>query len=139
MSEKIYARLLLLYPSSFRKRYEGEALQLIRDRLRDERGFFKRAWLWWDLLADIMASLPSAYRNSYATAEPAWLSPRAAGTPSFKILDKESLGLSSILVGGTLSLIALAAFTFLLSRPISYQPLSSSKDGCLQSKLSCTA
>ena len=43
MSEKMYTRLLRIYPSTFRKNYEGEALQLIRDRLRDETGFFKRA------------------------------------------------------------------------------------------------
>ena len=41
MSEKIYTRLLRLYPSSFRRRYEGEALQLIRDRFRDETGFLR--------------------------------------------------------------------------------------------------
>ena len=49
MSEKIYTRLLRLYPSSFRRRYEGEALQLIRDRFRDETGFLKRARLWWEI------------------------------------------------------------------------------------------
>ena len=74
MSEKIYARLLRLYPSHFRKQYEAEALQLIRDRLRDERGFYKRARLWWDLLTDIFVALPSAHRNSYAVTESASLS-----------------------------------------------------------------
>ncbi len=126
MSEKIYTRLFRLYPSSFRKEYEGQALQLIRDRLRDETGFFKRARLWWDLVADVLAGLPTAYRNSYALTESASLSLNAAGIPSFKILDEEPLGLGSILVGGTISLIALAAFAFLLSRPIAYQPLSGS-------------
>jgi hypothetical protein len=126
MSEKIYTCLFRLYPSSFRKEYEGEALQLIRDRLRDERGFFKRARLWWDLAADVLAGLPSAYRSSYAVTEAASLSLNAAGIPSFKILDKEPLGLGSILVGGTISLIVLAAFVFLLSWPIAYQPLSGS-------------
>lgn len=126
MSEKIYTRLLRLYPSSFRKKYEGEALQLIRDRLRDETGFFKRARLWWDLVADVLAGLPSAYRNSYAVTEAASLSLHAAGTPSFKILDKEPLGLGSILAGGTISLIALAAFAFLLSLPIASQPIPGS-------------
>ena len=126
MSEKIYTRLLRLYPSSFRKKYEGEALQLIRDRLRDETGFFKRARLWWDLVADVLAGLPSAYRNSYAVTEAASLSLNAAGIPSFKILDKEPLGLGSILAGGTISLIALAAFAFLLSQPIAHQPLPGS-------------
>jgi hypothetical protein len=126
MSEKIYTRLFRLYPSSFRKEYEGQALQLIRDRLRDETGFFKRARLWWDLAADVLAGLPTAYRNSNALTEAASLSLNAAGIPSFKILDEEPLGLGSILVGATISLIALAAFAFLLSRPIAYQPLSGS-------------
>ncbi len=124
MSEKIYTRLLRLYPSSFRKKYEGEALQLIRDRLRDERGFFKRARLWWDLVADVLTALPSAYRNSYAVTEAAPLSLNPAGIPSFKILEEEPLGLGSILVGGTLSLIALAAFALLLSQSIAHHPLA---------------
>ncbi len=126
MSEKIYARLLRLYPSSFRKKYEGEALQLIRDRLRDEAGFFKRARLWWDLVTDVLAGLPCAYHNSYPVTEAASLSLNAAGIPSFKSLDKEPLGLGSILVGSTISLIALAVFAFLLSRPAAYQPISGS-------------
>ena len=46
MSEKMYIRLIRLYPPSFRKEYEEEALQLVRDRLRDEAGFFKRVRLW---------------------------------------------------------------------------------------------
>jgi uncharacterized protein (TIGR03435 family) len=126
MSEKIYTRLLRLYPSSFRKKYEGEALQLIRDRLRDETGFFKRARLWWDLVADVLAGLPCAYRNSYAVTEAASLSLNPAGIPSFKMLDEQPLGLGSILVGSTLSLIALAAFGWLLSQSIAYHPLSGS-------------
>ena len=123
MSEKMYIRLLRLYPSRFRKKYEGEALQLIRDRLRDERGFLKRARLWWDLAADILTGLPSAYQNSYAMNDAASLSLHAAGVPSFKSLDKEPLGLGSILAAATLSLLAVAVFSFLLSRPIAYQPL----------------
>lgn len=126
MSEKIYARLFLLYPSSFRKEYEGEALQLIRDRLRDETGFFKRARLGWDLVADVLAGLPSAYRNSYAVTESAALSFHAAGIPSFKLLDEEPLERGSILGGSTMSLVALAAFAFVLTRPIAYHPLSGS-------------
>jgi hypothetical protein len=126
MSEKIYARLLRLYPSRFRKQYEGEALQLIRDRLRDETGFFKRARLWWDLVTDVFTGLPSAYRNSYAVTEAASISLHAAGIPSFKLLDKEPLGRGSLLAAGAISLLALAFFAFLLSRPIQYQPISGS-------------
>ena len=124
MSEKMYTRLLRLYPASFRKHYEGEALQLVRDRLRDEIGFFNRARLWWDLVSDVFAGLPRAYRNSYAAAETAALSPNVDGVPSFKVLDKQPLRRGSILVGATLSLAAAAVFGFLLSRPIAYQPLS---------------
>src|SRR5580704_11383535 len=126
MFEKLYTRLLRLYPSRFRKEYEAEALQLIRDRLRDETGFFKRARLWWDLAADLMAGLPSAYQNSYAVTEAPSLSLNAAGIPSFKSLDDEPLGRGSILVGSTISLILVAAFGFLLSRQIAFRPISSS-------------
>ena len=42
MSEKIYTCLLRLYPPAFRNKYREEALQLYRDRLRDEIGMFRR-------------------------------------------------------------------------------------------------
>jgi hypothetical protein len=126
MSEKMYARLLRLYPSAFRKEYQSEALQLIRDRARDETGLFNRARLWWDLATDILTGLPQAYKNSYATIEAAPLSATAESIPSFKTLDRQPLRPGSILVAGTLSLAAAAAFGFLLSRPIAYLPLSGS-------------
>jgi hypothetical protein len=126
MSEKMYARLLRLYPSGFRKEYEGEALQLIRDRLRDETGLFKRTRLWLDLLTDLLAGLPQAYRSPYAMTEAATLSPNTEGIPSFKVLDKEPLPRGSILVGGVVSLSGIAAFGFVLSRPITYLPIPGS-------------
>ncbi len=123
MSEKMYTRLLRLYPSSFRKKYEGEALQLVRDRLRDETGFFKRARLCWDLATDVLAGLPLAYRNSYAPTEAASLSPNAEGVPTFRVLSKEPLLPVSILIGGTLSLAALASFGFVLNHAGSHRPI----------------
>ncbi len=126
MSEKVYIRLLRLYPPKFRKEYEADALQLIRDRLCDEASFFKRARLWWDLVTDLLVGLPQAYRNSYAATEAMSFSPNADGIPSFKVLDKEPLRRGSILVGGTVSLTTIAAFGFVLSRPIAYLPISGS-------------
>ena len=124
MSEKIYTRLLRLYPSSFRKRYEDEALQLIRDRLRDETGFFKKARLGWDLVTDAFAGLPQAYRSSCSVTVEAAASVNGDGMPSFKVLDKEPLGRGSILIGSTLSLATIVAFGFLMSRSIGFVPLS---------------
>jgi Carboxypeptidase regulatory-like domain len=126
MFEKMYTRLLRLYPSRFRTEYEGEALQLLRDRLRDERGFCKRARLLWDLVADVSAGLPQAYRNSYAATEAASLSLYAEGIPSFKVLEEEPIGRGSILLGGTLSLATIAAFGFLLGRSMAHLPVPGS-------------
>jgi hypothetical protein len=125
MSEKMYIRLLRIYPSTFHKKYEREAVQLIRDRFHDETGF-KRVRLWWDLATDLLVGLPQAYRNSYAATEAMSLSSNADGIPTFKVLDKEPLRRGSILVGGTVSLSAIAAFGFVLSRPIAYLPISGS-------------
>jgi hypothetical protein len=62
MSEKIYAWLLRLYPSHFREKYGEEALQLLRDRARDETGFLRTLRLWLDLLTDLVISIPREYR-----------------------------------------------------------------------------
>ncbi len=126
MSEKIYVRLLRLYPPKFRKEYDDEVLQFIRDRLRDEVGFLKRTRLWWDLVTDLLTGLPQAYRNSYAATDAMPLSPQADCVPSFKVLDKEPLGRGSILVAGTFTLTAMAAFGFVWSRPIAYLPITRS-------------
>ena len=111
--------------------------KLIRDRLRDETGFFKRTRLLWDLVTDVLVGLPQAYRNSYAATEAASLSPNAEGIPSFKVLDEEPIGRGSILLGGTLSLATIVAFGFLLSRsmarlsvPGSNGRMSPIEDGC---------
>ena len=74
----------------------------------------------------LLTGLPQVYRNSYAATEAMSLSPNADGIPTFKILDKEPLRPGSILVGGTLSLAVIAAFGFVLSRPIAYLPVSGS-------------
>jgi hypothetical protein len=78
MSEKIYVLLLGPYSSQFREAYGDEAIQLFRDRLRDERGFLSRVRLRWDMLADLVASLPR---------EHAYLRPSLAGVSSRQRLE----------------------------------------------------
>ena len=64
MSEKIYAALLRLYPSHFRDLYGEQALQLFRDRARDETGFVRRTRLWLDLVVDLLISVPHECRHA---------------------------------------------------------------------------
>jgi hypothetical protein len=47
--------------------YGDEALQLFRDRARDERGFLSGLRLWLDLLGDLAISIPREYRSIPAT------------------------------------------------------------------------
>jgi hypothetical protein len=123
MSEKIYALLLRLYPSRFRAEYGDEALQLFRDRARNERGFFPTLRLWLDLLADLAISVPSEYFH----AQPAFIvSPvrqHLDGTPSFFLLENESPRLGALLFGSVLSLLAIATVSVLNGHGASYRPL----------------
>ncbi len=122
MSEKIYACLLRLFPSAFRRHYEEEALQLLRDRIRDERGFLPRLRLSLNLMVDLVGSLPQAYRNSYVEVVPdSSLSPQLEGAPSFRALQNEPIRPVAIAMGGLLSLTALATFTFLMGRSAPYR------------------
>jgi hypothetical protein len=115
MSEKIYAWLLRLYPSHFREAYGDEALQLFRDRCRDETGFFPRLRLWLDLLSDLAVSVPRQYGFVQPVMIGASVQSRLSGTPSFFVLGDETPRLGALLFGGVLSLVALGAFSSLLS------------------------
>ncbi len=121
MSEKIYALLLRLFPSHFRKTYGNEALQLFRDRARDEKGFTSRIRLWLDLFADLAISLP----REYFYAEPELLAAsgrRLGGTPSFYFIGDESPRPGALLLGTVLSLTALLTFSSLLSHGGNHRP-----------------
>lgn len=117
MSDKIYACLLRLFPSAFRTRYQEEALQLYRDRLRDESGVFHRSRLYCDLLVDVLVSLPQAWRDSYAAANAPSLVANADRVPSFRMLDNEPLPPASILIASALSFAALSIFGLMLNFP----------------------
>jgi hypothetical protein len=125
MSEKIYVLLLGLFPSHFRKEYGDEALQLFRDRARDEKGFAPRFRLWVDLLADLVSSVPRQYFH----AEPELVAAsgnRISAAPSFYFMRNESPRLGALLLGTLLSLMALATFSTLLSHGAAHRQRNSS-------------
>jgi hypothetical protein len=126
MSEKIFACLLRLYPARFRQRYQAEALQLLQDRLRDERGGLRRLRLWIDLLADLAAGLPRAYRNTYTTAAKTRAWQTATGIPACRTLEEEPLRPGSVVMGGIFAVAALALFIFVMNHPAAYHPFSGS-------------
>src|SRR5437879_13196884 len=86
MSEKIYAWLLHLYPSQFREAYGTEALQLFRDRVRDEKGFFPCLRLWLDLIVDLAISIPREYGYAQAVSFGGSAPQRLNSVPVFEVL-----------------------------------------------------
>jgi hypothetical protein len=114
MSEKIYACLLRLFPSHFREAYGEAALQLFRDRERDEKGLVPRLRLWLDLMVDLAISIP----REYSYVHPAVIggsAQRLDGVPSFFVLENESVPPRALLLGGMLTLATLGIFSNLLN------------------------
>jgi hypothetical protein len=114
MSEKIFRLLLHLYPSRFRQEYGDEALQLFRDRKRNEVGVWPSVRLWLDLLADLAISLPREYVHSRLQVAPATAKPWD-GTPTFFVFESASPGRRPLLLGGLLSLFTLICFPVLMN------------------------
>lgn len=115
MSEVIFRLLLHLYPSRFRQEYGDEALQLFRNRTHDETGVWPSVRLWFDLLTDLVISLPREY--CYTRPEVASASAKTCldGTPTFFVFDTPSPGRRPLLLGGLLSLITLVSFPRLMN------------------------
>lgn len=124
MSEKIYAWLLRLYPSSFQKAYGEEALQLFRDRARDEKGFLSGLRLWLDLLGDLAISVPREYRSVSAAVVVNQAKHLSDGTPSFHILEAEAFSSRSLFYGGIASLAVYASILLLIGHGGNPFPIS---------------
>lgn len=124
MSEVIFRLLLHLYPSRFRQEYGSEALQLFRDRTHDEAGVWPSVRLWFDLLTDLVISLPREY--CYARSEGAPASARTCldDAPTFFVFDAASPGRRPLLFGGLLSLITLVSFPGLMNEFGNFRPPS---------------
>jgi hypothetical protein len=115
MSEKLYVLLLRLYPSHFREAYGDEALQLLRDRVREERGLAPRLRLWWDLMADLAISLPREYRHLRPVLAGTTSARYADGAPHFYTLEGGLPRPEALCSGAALSMVMLAALTILMS------------------------
>jgi Peptidase family S41 len=124
MSEVIFRLLLHLYPSGFREEYEDEALQLFRDRTHDETGVWPSVRLWFDLLSDLVISLPREYYYTRPEVAPASAKTCLDGTPTFFVLDRASPGRRPLLLGGLLSLITLVSFPRLMNEVSNLRPPS---------------
>lgn len=120
MHERVYRVLLRLYPAQFRRSHGDEALQLFRDRLREETGFLRRLRLWLDLLTDFGAIRLRGYRELPAASG---LAPaRYSGVPSFMSLEEEHLRAGALLQGGALSIILCGFVLFALQHGKGHLP-----------------
>ena len=100
-SEKLYSLLLKLYPSHFRRTYGEEALRLVLDRAREEKGILRGLRLWLDLLVDLALSLPREYSRTPATRT--LVANPVDGSLSFQLLTQRSLSPALLLVAGLLT------------------------------------
>ncbi len=112
MSEKIYACLLYLYPARFRKTYGEEALQLFRDRSREEAGFLSQQRLWVDLLMDLVISVPREHRRVHHAVASVSPQHRESGVLSFYLSVYQPPRLGSLLCAGVLSLLTFGLMPF---------------------------
>jgi len=126
MSEKIYAWLLRLYPSHFRRAYGDEALQLLRDRNRDEKGLLPGLRLWLDLLADLATSLPHEYRRVRSQIPRVVAAAGLDGLPSFQSLNHERPRLGALLIGSLLSVSAFGVVPAMIRHFGNYRPAGAS-------------
>jgi hypothetical protein len=113
MSEKLYEFLLKLYPDHFRRTYGGEALRLVRDRARSEKGFLSGLRLWLDLLLDLAKSLPREYSNPPTT--PIVAAHPLNGERSFQLLAERSPNPALLFLGGTLSAVLFWVCVFVVA------------------------
>ncbi|HTF72221.1 MAG TPA: TIGR03435 family protein [Edaphobacter sp.] len=116
MSEKIYAFLLRFYPAAFREMYGEEALQLFRDRARDEKGVLAGLRLWMELLVDFVFSMTREHLNAQPAMDAA-TGRSIDGMPSFWLLESESPRPAAIVLGGLLTLAAAMCGFFLPVSP----------------------
>jgi len=122
MPEKLYALLLKLYPKHFRGTYGDEALRLVRERARDEKGFLSGLRLVLDLLADLAISLPREYSNAPTT--PVAAQP-VDGDLTFQLLDERPPNPALLFLAGIFSAVLLWACVTAVARSRTFPALFS--------------
>jgi len=124
MFEHFCILLLRLYPAEFRRAYGGDAVQLMRDRARHERGAFRRVRLLMDLAIDVGAlslhGWPQEQRSLAATD----------GRPRFDIIQGNAPRPAALAVGMMTSILLFAAF------PLLFQPRALANASAYFEKLS---
>lgn len=111
MSEKIYRWLLWLYPRRFRETWGDAALELYRDRAREERSLLGRTLLWLDLLADAAVSIPREYRHASPAIAAVAIGQPGDALPSFQMLGNQSPRPGALALGGVVSLVIATLFS----------------------------
>jgi hypothetical protein len=111
MSEKIFILLFGLFPARFRAAWRDDAVDLIRSRAADERGLIRRVRLWFDLLADLVQSLPRVYASDSGPAPAPAAPPQAV--PSFRLLHQEPVRSSAYFLGAIASILVLSIVAFM--------------------------
>jgi Peptidase family S41 len=115
MCERIFSWLLRLYPSRFRQVHGDDALQLVRDRARDEHGFVPGLRLWLDLLTDSIVSIPREHYFKQTVLVDGPTPQHLDGYLSFRVLGSESPKIGALLLGGIFSLVVLGSCSVLIS------------------------
>ena len=106
MFDTLCTFLLRLYPAEFRRAYGQDALQLIRDRARHERGVLLRARLALDLAIDLFLTWLTWRPAEVAVA-------RVVGGPRFETIEGHRPRPSALAAGMLTSMTLFAGFTLL--------------------------
>ena len=107
MFEKLCALLLRLYPAEFRRAYGREAVQLMRDRARHERGVFLRVRLLMDLAIDLFATSLHRWQPDKPSLG------RIDAAPRLDIIEVHGPRPEALAAGMLTSMLMFASFTLL--------------------------
>jgi hypothetical protein len=101
LSERLYARLLAVYPRGYRREYGSLMLQLFRDQYRDARrqGGRWAGWrLWWRIATELAET---AGQEHLAAIEEAWMD-KQTGRLNANVGRPLGIIVASVLIAGSL-------------------------------------